>query len=59
MSKKMMSIAILASLAMALPIGADAKERFSSSHEPSQRRWPADPKWTPTERIWIPMSATR
>ena len=34
MSKKMMSIAILASLAMALPLGADAKERFSSSHEP-------------------------
>ena len=34
MSKKMMSIAILASLAMALPIGADAKERFSSIHEP-------------------------
>lgn len=30
----MMSIAILASLAMALPLGADAKERFSSSHEP-------------------------
>lgn len=34
MSKKMMSIAILASLAMVLPFGADAKERFSSSHEP-------------------------